>query len=399
MEKHSSLKETSEDNNISIRELIDQYLIHWKWFIIALVAALVCAFLYLRYTVPEYRTSAVIMVKDERKGGMQSEMTAFSDLGLMTGIKSNVDNEIEIIRSRTIVEKSVKKLNLNVSYYVEGRFKTVEVYKDKPIDIAFFDQKEAFYKSPLTFTIRSKSEDKFEIITASETNLGVFTYGNILRFDNFRMIVTKGALKKNYKKDFSIIVHVSTLRSTVQKYKGQIGIAPMGKNTSVVELTLVDPVREKAEDLLNTVIEIYNQDAIDDKNYISKKTQEFIAGRLEIIAAELGDVERDAEGFKRSNRLTDIVSDAGIYLQNSVDFEKALIETETQERIVSSMMDFMDTSKNETIPSNIIPNDNTASALIAEHNALIINRDRILKSGTLKNTVVINLNNEIEELR
>ena len=399
MEKHSSLKETSEDNNINIRELIDQYLIHWKWFIIALVTALVGAFLYLRYTVPEYRTSAVIMVKDERKGGMQSEMTAFSDLGLMTGIKSNVDNEIEIIRSRTVVEKSIKKLNLNVSYFVEGRFKTVEVYKDKPIDVAFFDQKEAFYKKPLTFTIHSKSEDKFEMISSSQRSLGIFTYGNILTLDNCRMIVTKGSVADNVKDDFSVIVQINTLRSAVQKYKGNIGIAPLGKNTSVVELTLIDPVREKAEDLLNTVIEIYNQDAIDDKNFISKKTQEFIAGRLEIIAAELGDVERDAEGFKKSNRLTDIVSDAGVYLQNSVDFEKALIETETQVRIVGSMIDFMNTSTNEAIPSNIIPNDNTASALIVEHNQLVIDRERILKSGTQKNTVVINLNNKIEELR
>ena len=399
MEKHSSLKETPEDNNINIRELVDQYLVHWKWFVFALVTALICAFLYLRYTVPEYRTSAVIMVKDERKGGMQSEMTAFSDLGLMTGIKSNVDNEIEIIRSRTIVEKSIKKLNLNVSYFVEGRFKTVEVYKDKPIDISFFDQNEAFYKKPLTFTINSKGEDKFEVISASQASLGVFTYGNILRLENCRMIVTKGALRENYKKNFSVIVKINTLRSVVQKYKNNIGIVPLGKNTSVVELTLTDPVRDKAEDLLDTVIEIYNQDAIDDKNFISKRTQEFIAGRLEIIAAELGDVERDAEGFKRSNRLTDIVSDAGIYLQNSVDFEKALIETETQLRVVSSMSEFMNTSKSETIPSNIIPNDNTASALIGEHNQLVIDRDRILKGATPRNSVVINLNNKIEEIR
>ncbi|HEX9980720.1 MAG TPA: Wzz/FepE/Etk N-terminal domain-containing protein, partial [Flavobacterium sp.] len=399
MQQHSSYKE-NKDESLNIREQIDKFLVHWEWFVVGIIVCLAAAFIYLRYTIPQYKAVSTILVKDERKGGMQSEMTAFADLGLMTGIKSNVDNEIEIIKSRTVVEKAVKKLNFNVRYFVEGIVKKIEIYRHKPIELSFFDTSEAFYKKEQRFIIRSVSDKKFEMLTSDQKSLGTFSYGNIINLDNAKMIVTRTPLEAETKAtDFSIAVQISKLSNVVQSYKDRINIAQMGKNTSVVELTLNDPVKEKAEDLLNNIIEIYNQDAIDDKNYISRNTEKFVAGRLKIISAELGDVERDAEAFKKTNRLTDIVSDAGIYLQNSVDFEKALIETETQLRVVSDMISFMETTKDELIPSNIIPNDNTSAALITEHNKNVIDRDRILKGGTIKNSVIINYNNRIIELR
>lgn len=137
MQEHSSFKGKGIDESIDIREQFDKYFIHWRWFALAIIIALVCAFLYLRYTIPQYSATATIMVRDERKGGLQSEMTAFADLGLMTGIKNNVDNEIEIIKSRNIVEKSIIKLNFNVDYFTEGRVKTIELYKDNPIEVSF----------------------------------------------------------------------------------------------------------------------------------------------------------------------------------------------------------------------------------------------------------------------
>src|SRR5690606_34202911 len=108
---------------------------------------------------------------------------------------------------------------------------------------------------------------------------------------------------------------------------------------------------------------------------------------------------RDAAGFKSSNRLTDISSDAGMFLQNSVDFQKALIETETQLRIVADMMAFLESNTSGLVPSNIIPNDQTATSLIAEHNNLFIERERYLKSGTESNAIVQNATNKLQDLR
>ena len=108
-----------EINDVNLREQLDKYLIHWKWFILSIFLCLVLAFLYLRYTTPSYEASTSILVKDEKKGGMLSELSAFSDLGLGGGSVNNVDNEIEILKSRTLIESTVKKLNLNVALLVE----------------------------------------------------------------------------------------------------------------------------------------------------------------------------------------------------------------------------------------------------------------------------------------
>ncbi len=115
MQEHHSLNNNnSHDDRLNIREQLDKYVIHWKWFLLSVVVCLIAALLYLRYTIPQYSASATILVKDERKGGIQSELSAFSDLGLVKSLKNNVDNEIEIIKSRNIISSALKKLNLNV---------------------------------------------------------------------------------------------------------------------------------------------------------------------------------------------------------------------------------------------------------------------------------------------
>lgn len=146
--------------------------------------------------------------------------------------------------------------------------------------------------------VNSKSGTTFELSKPNGTSLGLFRYGSIIRLDNAKMVITKKALLQDKAhKDFTITIRIRNLSSVVQSYKSRLKIAPLNKNSSVVELTLNDPVAEKAEDLLNTVIEIYNQDAIDDKNYISNNTKKFIEERLKYITEELGDVEKKVKSI------------------------------------------------------------------------------------------------------
>ncbi|UPT70044.1 MAG: Wzz/FepE/Etk N-terminal domain-containing protein [Flavobacterium sp. JAD_PAG50586_2] len=402
MQEHFSLQQKIQDESLDIREQIDKYVKFWPWFLFSMAMCFIVAFLYLRYTVPQYKAAATILVKDERKGGLQSELSAFADLGLMTGIKNNVDNEIEIIKSRYIIESAIKKLNFNVSYSTEGRVKTVELYKNCPIEVSFFDTDASFYEKKQEFVVNSKEANTFELSKVDGKQLGVFKYGSLIRLASCKMVVTKRPLIKSLEsKEFSIVVKINKLESVVQSYKNRMSVASLNKNSSVVELSLNDAVADKAEDLLNTVIEIYNQDAIDDKNYISRNTQKFINERLKFITAELGDVEKLGENFMTANRLTDIASDANSFVQNSVSFEKALIETETQIKVVNSMLDYMNSSsRDDIIPSNIIPSDNSASDQINQYNGYIIERNRIAGGGaTQKNSVIINFNNRIDDMR
>lgn len=396
MQNQNSFNNQEEEESINIAEIAQQYLHHWKWFVLSVILCVAAAFLYIRYATPIYKATTTILVKDDRKGGLQSELSAFSDLGLMGGVKSNVDNEIEIIKSRTIIEKAVRALDFNIGYYSEGTVRTMELYSKKPVSFTFIERRPEFYSELNSFQIKSKNNQQFQLFSTEGKNIGVYSYGKTIDLGYSKMIVVNASTSNE---EYNMTVVISKIQSVVQSYKVAINIATVGKNTSVVEISITNPVKEKAEGIIDEIVNQYNQDAIEDKNFISRSTEKFISGRLEIISKELGDVEKTAEGFKESNQITDVVANAGVYLQNSVVFEKELIEAETKLRVVSSMMEFLKSNKNQLIPSNIIPDEGSAVELIAEHNQAMLERDRIAKNSTDKNSVVINLNNRIEDLR
>src|SRR5690606_20114334 len=120
-----------------IRQQVELYLIYWKWFVVGVLVSLLCAFLYLRYATPVYKASALVMLKDDYRGGAANELTILSDLS--STVKDNVENEMHVLNSRTLSEKVVKKLNLNTTYFSEGRIKTSDLYKNCPIVIDFVD--------------------------------------------------------------------------------------------------------------------------------------------------------------------------------------------------------------------------------------------------------------------
>jgi tyrosine-protein kinase Etk/Wzc len=177
-------------------------------------------------------------------------------------------------------------------------------------------------------------------------------------------------------------------------------IEAISKTSSVVNVSLADPVKKKAEDFLDNMIQIYNENAAEDKNYISENTSKFIAGRLALIAQELDGVEQDVESFKKTNKLTDIESEAKLFIAGSSEYDKKGVETEIQLNVVSSMLDFMKKSTNsDLLPSNMITDNGAASGLISSYNQLVLDRNIILKSATVENPSVVKLDQQISSLK
>jgi len=186
----------------------------------------------------------------------------------------------------------------------------------------------------------------------------------------------------------------------VDGFRNRLSVNPLSKTSSVVELSLVDPVYEKAEIFLNNLIQIYNQDAITDKNQISENTSKFIANRLSLITRELDGVEQDVESFKKSNNLTDIDSEAKLFIEGANEYDKKGVTTETQLNVVNSMLDFTKKSSNsDLLPTNLISGEEDASGLINMYNELVLDRNRILKSATIANPTVIKMDQQIASLK
>ena len=155
----------SEDSNIiaiSILEDINKYLSYWKWFVLGVFISLIIAFLYLRYVPNEYQISTTILIEDEKKGGLSSELSVFEDLGLLGGVQTSLDNEIELLKSRALMESVVKSLGVNVTHYRKGRVISSEIfYKKSPVKINFFTKDSIFYTRDTTFTIQIHSPTNF----------------------------------------------------------------------------------------------------------------------------------------------------------------------------------------------------------------------------------------------
>jgi len=415
---NTSFEDDFEDdfeNDLDLKASLVKYLIHWKWFALGVGVCLVLAFLYLRYTVPQYQASTTILVKDEKKGGMLSELSAFADMGIAGAMTSNVDNEIEILKSKTLVESTVKKLNLTVGIFAKGKIRDVELYQEtSPIAVTLIRPENSFYANKrssypeLTYTALTSDtfELKMELLEKKAENKTItkkFHYGELIPTKYGQLVITKSKGSTNSFEDDSkqIRIVISPLKNVVKSFKGRLEVAPLSKTSSVVEITFKDPVAKKAEEFLDNLILIYNDNAASDKNFIAKNTSEFINNRLGIITEELDGVEKNVQSFKTSNKVTDIESEAKLYVEGSDAYDKKRVETEIQLNMISSMLNFLKKSNNsDLLPANIIStSQGEASTLIDSYNKVVLERNRILKSATTENPSVIRLDAQIASIK
>ncbi|TDE04777.1 GumC family protein [Flavobacterium sandaracinum] len=402
--ENDMLNENAEQD-FQIRAVIDQYASHWKWFVIGVLISLFGAYVYLRYTVPQYRAATTILVKDEKKGGLSSELSAFADMGIGGG-KSNLDNEIEILKSRTLVESTVRKMNLNIAFVVEGKVLSTNLYKNAPILINYLEQKSDFYNKSRSYQFLALSESTFQFEdllgqgNVLEGSKKVFRYGEPVKTKYGTLVLNKSLVNPTpYSEDVKPInIVISPLEKVAESYRARLLVSPLSKTSSVVELSLVDPVLQKAEDFLDNLVQNYNEDAAADKNFISENTSKFIANRLALITDELDGVEQNVQNFKNANQVTDIETEAGLFITGSNEYDKKGIEADIQLNVISSMVDFIKKSKpSDLLPTNIVSGE--ATELIGSYNQLVLDRNRILKSATEVNPAVVRLNEQLASLK
>lgn len=395
----------NSDQDFQISAIIGQYASHWKWFVFVAFVSLSIAYVYLRYTIPQYRASTTILVKDEKNGGLSSELAAFADMGIGGG-KSNLDNEIEILKSRTLITSTVRKMNLNVAFVVEGKIVNTDLFKNSPIMVTIIEQKPDFYTAKRSYKYVAVSATTFKLEDVSgeknilQPNKNGYQYGQPIVTKLGTLVINKslsnnGFVNDNYE---PITIVISPLEDIAASFRGRLSVAPLSKTSSIVELSVVDPVLEKAEYFLDNLVQNYNEEAAADKNFISANTSKFIASRLALITDELDGVEQNVESFKNNNQLTDIETEAKLFIEGSNEYDKKGVETDLQLHVIASMLDFMKNSKkSDLLPTNIVSGE--AIELIGSFNELVLDRNRILKSATELNPTVIKMEQQILSLK
>lgn len=395
--------EGSLESELSLREILHSYIIRWKWFVLSVFLTLSIAFLILRYTVPVYQVSASILIQDDNKGGGFSELDVLEELGIESDRSANVDNEIVLLKSRTLMMNTIKDLNLNVSYFDLGSLRKYfglrekELYGTSPLKVTFLISDSTLNESSAKFKVLIKSETEFSLVNGEEEE--VTTFGERIGGPLGEMIITPTSELNGYiGKEIKVVV--IPVVEMANNYRHAI-VMEIIENTSVIELSLKDAVKQKAIDILDNLIVRYNDQGVKDQNMVAENTGRFIQNRLNLLTADLDTIEEDAERFKVENHITDITLETSTFLGEVSTLNQNILETNANLKLVAFIIDYVEGEENEgeLIPVNLGYEDAMISGLNIKYNDLLMQRNRILRGSSENNPIISKLNVELESLR
>ena len=391
-----------QEKDINIRELIKPYLDRWLWFVVGAFLALLGGYLFIKLSTPIYRTETTILVKDAKNNKLPEGASGLFDLSGIGGMNVNsIENEIEILKSKKLIEQVVKDLGLTAEVYQEDAFTKKELYKDtSPIIINVIGEKNSASDEQKKLDILLEIKGS-ELILSSDKMPDVIrtTYNKTISLPNANIIIQKNPDYKG-KKIEELLLKVYNTERIVNYYREILSIAPKDKDATVIGITLDLPIKAKTQDFLNKLVVVYNQDAINDKNSESKKTKDFIDERIAIIAKELGDVENEKQSFKTENQITDIATETKINLETNAQARARQLEVDSQLELTNALMDYLSKQGNyQILPNNVGLSDASAGNVINSYNQLIIERNRLLENSTAQNPVVIDITKKINSMR
>ena len=394
--------EVNASNDLNINEIAKPYIAKWWWFVFSVLCFLALAIFFIKISTPVYNIKSTALIKDTKKAP-SSEMGILSELGGFGSMGTNsIENEMEVLRSKKLMKDVVTSLGLQTSLISEKSLKQNELYgKSSPVILQLINEKE--YDEPIKKPIILKiSGDKLEISSEEFAKPIITTYKKTisLPFANI-MILKNPDYVPSKKEDLGELqIRYTATDAAVNSFQKMTKIKLVDKDATVLELSINYPHIGKGKDIINKLVEAYNNDAISDKNSESKKTKDFIDDRVNIIANELGEVESQKEQFKVANKITDIPTEASISLGTSEAVRNRMLEAETQLQLTDDLISYMSRlGSSQTLPSSVGLSNPTASANINTYNQLILERNSLLETATPQNPVVADLSKQISVLR
>jgi tyrosine-protein kinase Etk/Wzc len=391
-ENHSLIQGAGK---LSAKEMFFKYLVYLPLFIISLAVTITIAYLYIRYKVPVFNSSISILIKDGRggSGGGGTDETLLDDQ-LLYKKRSNLANEIELLRSATMMERVVKRLGLNTQYFNEGKVRRSEIYGNTDLKVDILSIKDSGSSFSLTIVPgKNGTTASFFGKTYHVKN------GDVLASENFtvRLWFNRQALDPEYKYH----VYYSPVRYAAASLAGGLSIRQLSREATVLVLSLNSENPEKGKDILDALVAEYRQMNIEDKNRVVENTIQFIDERLVILARELGDVEGTLQTYQQKNEVIDISSESGADLTELKEFKRKMEEQEVQLGLINLIAEYVGnpSKKFEVVPSSLGVADATLNSLINGYNQLQLTRSEQLKTIPPAHPSVRATDDQLEKIR
>lgn len=388
--------------HLNVREILKPYFQKWLLFPISIFLMVILAIYFIKSSVPIYKTQSTVLIKDAQKMSSASgDFGILQSLGAMPGMgTSSIENEMDIFKSKSIIEDVLKTLNFQTPVYSKHLLYNKELYgEDLPVIIRVVNQRNEakLPKEPIDIQIQNNT---IKLRSKDFSQDFVSPFDKTIRLPFADIIISKNKEFKNTKENKESLDHLfftyDDFDGTVDSFQKGLQVKLSNKEGTIIELSLDYPEQQKARIFLNKIILQYNLYAIEDKNIQSKRSKDFIDERINLISRELGDVETQKEKFKSNNNIVDLTTEAKMNLQLKEATKGRLLEIDTQLELNKDLQKFLNKKNvSDVLPVNIGLNNETATKGILEYNELVIRRNKLLENATHENPLVKEVENQL----
>ncbi len=395
-------KPAGNDDFLRIQDLFILCLAKWYWFVISLAILLGAATIYLLKTPPVYTRSASLLIKEDGKSGSGNEAAGvLGDIDIFR-TSTNINNEMLSMQSPAVMYEVVRRLHLDVNYTTDGRFYDPVIYgSDNPYEVSFFDLGDA---ESASFTLRPDKDGQVKL--TDFTRNGEEADGDAVTALNDTVQTPVGRLLVSARPGSTaaqqtVFVSRISMQDATADYSSRLSVALNDEKSTVVNLTLQDVCTQRAEDVLNTLISVYNENWVKDKNQIAVSTSMFINERLGVIERELGNVDEDISSYKSENLLPDVQAAASMYMAESSETNAKIQTLNTQLSMTRYVRSYLTgaSSRNQLLPANSGIENSGIEKQIAEYNTLQLRRNDLVANSSETNPLVVDMDHSLHALR
>ena len=401
MIENKTITEKPADDSIKLQDLWGLFYPKWHWFALSLFVTFSVATIYLLRTPSVYTRTASILIKDDSQSGSAfNSNSEFSDLGIFKS-NTNINNELLTLKSPTLMVEVVNRLGLNETYSIRKGLKDVVLYKTNPL-VAVFREK---IDIPISFIIYMPSANNIVISNIKVNDVKTdeiysCNIGDTIQTSMGKLVIEKS---KTWNDSFignSLFYKVGRVVSVADAYSANLSAELGNKNATIINLTIDEFSPQKADDILNTLIEVYNEKWIQDKNQIAISTSQFIGDRLNVIESELGNVDENISSYKSEHLLPDISIASNLYMSQSAENKKTLMSLNSQLSNAKYIRSELNSKHIEQpLPTNFdIANANIESQ-ISEYNNMVLNRNRLVANSSEKNPLVKDIASSLQSMQ
>ena len=394
--------EEEKGSFFDLRAILDVLILNWQWFLLSLIICLGIAWLHLRYTTPYYSAYAKMFVKTNSTTNLRS-INALGEVVQSYGM----ENEKLIVKSTAIAEETIRDLKLYTRYNAKGLIRNSSLYKNQPVTVEIDPVSVERLNRPINLEITRKGDEyhvegTYYIPVDEVSSKG--PYGIDRMLSKFPCTIrTKAGYLTFYTTNNVLadgeteLVSINSPARLAGSYAGRLNVMET-EGTSILNLSIVDDLPQRAIDYLRQIVTSYNRQANEDKNEVAVRTEEFINDRIAKISGELSSTESTIESYRNRQALSEMKATVQKASENANQTERAMNEVNMQLMFINDLSNAISspTNKYQMMPANVT--DASVSQLIAQYNTIVGQRNRLLRTAAENSPAVEPLTQQLDEL-